>query len=65
MAFRFLIVDTSGDVTGTNDNVPDISDSDTIVCIIDTEQGSYCNDDEDDAAIEQYEADGSDDSDDD
>ncbi len=54
MSFRFLIVDTSGDVTGTNDNCPDVSESDTIVCIIDTADGSYCNDDEDDAVIEQH-----------
>jgi len=61
MAFRFLIVDTSGDVTGTDDNPPDISDSDSIVCIIDTEQGQYNNDDLDDEPIMQYE--GADDSD--
>jgi hypothetical protein len=58
MSVRYLLVDTSGDVTGTNDRseLPDISDSDAICCIIDTADGSYSNDDEDDAIIGQFES---------
>lgn len=67
MTFRYLLVDTSGDVTGTNDAVdlPAVDDSDDIVCIIDTADGTFCNDDEADATIPQFESedDDSDDSD--
>lgn len=57
MSFRFLLVDTSGDVTGLNDNVPDISDCSNIICIIDTQEAAYCNDDLDDEPIGEHDAD--------
>lgn len=53
---RYLIVDTSGDVHGTNDRdaLPDV-DTDECLTIIDTLQNTYSNEDVDDADVSDFE----------
>ena len=68
MAFRYLFVSIDGVVTGTNDAglVIDLSASDTLTVMIDTEAGTYANEDDSDMTIGEQEAeDDSDDADDD
>lgn len=45
---RYLIVDTSGDVHGTNDRdaLPDIETSEDVSVIIDTLENTYSNEDQ-------------------
>lgn len=63
MSFRYFLIDTSGDVTGTNDAdaLPSPGSSDDIVAVIDTQSGTYTNDDLDDEVIPEYEPDDLDD----
>jgi len=57
MSFRFLFVTVSGEVSGTNDpsQVVTVSDSDTVIAMIDTQAGEYSNDDDSGVPIEQHE----------
>lgn len=54
---RYLIVDTSGDVRGTNDRdaLPE-PDNEYVWTIIDTLENTYSNEDVDDADVEDLEA---------
>jgi len=65
--YRYLLVDVSGDVTGTNDEseLPDVDEDDTVCTIIDTFNGSYTNENIDDCMIQPVDTDEDDDADDD